>query len=158
MSDVSHLRAVPPRLLMGRDSGTVSLVADAESRGRVLVVDDEPTIRRLTKRMLCLQSVDAIEADCMASALAVAGEARDSIDFALVDMMLPDGSGATLVDRLTEALPNLRIVLFTGLPPAESIRTRPNVVATLLKPFSFDQLSTLVDTLIPPVEPHSAET
>jgi DNA-binding NarL/FixJ family response regulator len=76
----------------------------------VLVVDDDPTFRRLAERMLvaCGLAV-AGEADTVAAAMAAAGSLMPAA--ALVDIGLPDGDGISLAEALV-ALPwRPRVVL-----------------------------------------------
>jgi CheY-like chemotaxis protein len=66
----------------------------------VLVVDDDPTFRRLARRLLGVLGVkDVEEAGTVAEALATA--ARVEPASALVDVELPDGDGFALAAQLT---------------------------------------------------------
>jgi DNA-binding NarL/FixJ family response regulator len=79
-------------------------------RGSVLVVDDDPTFRRLSRRLLASFDLSvAGEAGSVASARAAAGTLRP--DAVLVDVGLPDGDGMDLASELV-ALPwHPRVVL-----------------------------------------------
>jgi DNA-binding NarL/FixJ family response regulator len=66
----------------------------------VLVVDDDPTFRRLARRLLTANGLVVVaEADTVAAGLATAMRARP--DAALVDVELPDGDGFELAGQLT---------------------------------------------------------
>jgi two-component system, OmpR family, KDP operon response regulator KdpE len=69
-------------------------------RPRVLVVDDERQILRALKVILREAGYDVIEAATMEEALDRAAVRRP--DAAIVDLMLPDGSGVELSRRLRE--------------------------------------------------------
>ena len=69
-------------------------------RPRVLVVDDERQILRALKVILREAGYDVIEAATMEEALDRA--AVRPPDAAIVDLMLPDGSGVELSRRLRE--------------------------------------------------------
>jgi CheY-like chemotaxis protein len=61
----------------------------------VLVVDDDPTFRRLAQRMLAsFDLAVAGEAHTVASAITAAGSLRP--DAVLIDVRLPDGDGVAL--------------------------------------------------------------
>lgn len=72
---------------------------------RVLVVDDEHALRRLLRLYLEREGYDVVEADNGLDALSTLR--RDGIDVALVDLMLPELDGFSLVRRIRErsALP-----------------------------------------------------
>jgi CheY-like chemotaxis protein len=66
----------------------------------VLVVDDDPTFRRLARRLLGVLGLkDVTEAASVAEALAAA--VRTEPASALVDVELPDGDGFELAAKLT---------------------------------------------------------
>ncbi len=76
-----------------------------ESDARVLVVDDEHALRRLLRLYLEREGYAVVEADNGLDALTMLR--RDGIDLALVDIMLPELDGFSLVRRIREqsALP-----------------------------------------------------
>lgn len=82
-----------------------------EPDGQVLVVDDEHALRRLLRLYLEREGYAVLEADNGLDALSAVR--RDGIDLALVDVMLPELDGFSLVRRIREhsALP---IILITA--------------------------------------------
>jgi DNA-binding NtrC family response regulator len=115
-------------------------------RTRILIVDDEPALRRTLER--ALQSLDY---DVIAVGEPhLAYEVLDDGDFDLVllDIHLPQMSGDALFLALVRRWPHLlgRVVLMTGDPGA----VRPDWPAELLccpvlsKPFTLDALSCAV--------------
>jgi two-component system, OmpR family, response regulator ResD len=82
-----------------------------DSDARVLVVDDEHALRRLLRLYLEREGYAVVEADNGLDALSIVR--RDSIDLALVDVMLPELDGFSVVRRIREssALP---IILITA--------------------------------------------
>jgi CheY-like chemotaxis protein len=76
----------------------------------VLVVDDDPTFRRLARRLLAAHGLVVVaEADSVAEAVLTATRVRPAA--ALVDVELPDGDGFTLAGRLTEMAWAPRVVV-----------------------------------------------
>ncbi len=74
-------------------------------RPRILVVDDEPPIRRLLRTGLATQGFDVAEAAGTAEALAALapgepGEAREKVDLVVLDLGLPDGNGLDVLAHL----------------------------------------------------------
>jgi len=82
----------------------------------VLIVDDEPAIRRLLRTSLAAQGYRTMEAATGAEAFAVlaAGhEGRDPVDVVLLDLGLPDIDGMEII-RLLRAVSAVPIVVLTS--------------------------------------------
>jgi two-component system KDP operon response regulator KdpE len=67
---------------------------------RLLVVDDEPQIRRFLRTSLAAHGYDVIEADSAAAALRVVTTAKP--DVLILDLGLPDQDGAEVIRRIRE--------------------------------------------------------
>ena len=67
-------------------------------RGRILAVDDEPTILEIVRLNLEIEGYEVVCARDVASALAAF--ALQQCDLAVLDIMLPDGDGLDLARRL----------------------------------------------------------
>ncbi len=65
---------------------------------RVLLVDDERALREMVQNTLSAEGYTVLAAATCAEALALAGTARP--DAVLLDVMLPDGNGFSLFERL----------------------------------------------------------
>ena len=65
---------------------------------KILVVDDEPAIRRLLRNTLGVQDYGVLEAASVAEALQVLG--RDKVDLVILDLGLPDGDGLDVIRKL----------------------------------------------------------
>jgi two-component system KDP operon response regulator KdpE len=81
------------------------------SQPSVLVVDDEPAIRRLLRTSLAAQSWQVTEATGGAEALAAV--ARGGIDVVLLDLGLPDTDGLDVIRALRAKGSSLPIVVLT---------------------------------------------
>ncbi len=66
--------------------------------GRILVVDDEPAIRRLLRSTLGVHDYSVLEAASVAQALEVL--AREKVDLIILDLGLPDGDGFEVINKL----------------------------------------------------------
>jgi two-component system, OmpR family, KDP operon response regulator KdpE len=73
-------------------------VSSMNKRTTILIVDDEPAIRRLLRTSLTAQSFAVVEAENAKAA--VAAVARDKPDLAILDLGLPDMDGIELIRRL----------------------------------------------------------
>jgi DNA-binding NtrC family response regulator len=125
-------------------------VTDAGSPlGRVLVIDDDPMLRRIVGRMLSTVGYDALTACDATSAYAILAETR--IDAVLLDLRMPDVPGDALFYAIVRRWPRLtgRIALMSGdvweieaEGPAE-LRACP----MLAKPFGLGELAVLLARL-----------
>jgi PAS domain S-box-containing protein len=91
-------------------------VAQADPGGTetVLVVEDEPAVRRVTLRMLQSMGYSVIEAHNGAAALQTISEASAPVDLVVTDMVMPEMSGAEMVSTLHLTQPNLRVLFLSG--------------------------------------------
>jgi PAS domain S-box-containing protein len=105
----------------------------------VLVVDDEPLIRRLVGRVLTAAGFTALLAASGNEALELIGDAAVASKIALVilDVSMPGMSGRELRSRIRELMPRARVVYFSGYafdaPDAtDSVLEKPTTEARLL--------------------------
>lgn len=114
----------------------------------VLVVEDEPAVRRVARKILQSGGFEVVEAGCCADALE-AFLAVETIDVALIDLGLPDGSGADLAERL-RAHGLGPVLLSSGYDAAQSLTRQGAGVANFLaKPYRRDDLLAAVLDLLP---------
>ncbi|HET8655394.1 MAG TPA: hybrid sensor histidine kinase/response regulator [Longimicrobiaceae bacterium] len=113
---------------------------------RVLVADDEPTLRLVIALLLGRRGHHVVQATDAHEALRLAQE--EPFDVALVDAYMP-GDGLQLLERL-EAMPTLRgrTALMTGdADRARSHRGAGGARAALVKPFDVAEAVRLVEQL-----------
>jgi len=91
----------------------VSARADAEQR--ILVVDDDKTVRTLEEIRLSRLGHDVVTTSNSQEALAVVRETPEEFDVILVDYHMPDMNGPELVHALREEGSEASVVLMTGL-------------------------------------------
>ncbi len=112
---------------------------------RVLVVDDDPSIRLLCRVNLELDGFGVSEAATLEAARVQL--ARDDVGLVLLDVHVGSASGIELLDELKRDRPGLPVVLLTGesgLPP----EARGRADAVLGKPFRLGELTGTVRGLL----------
>jgi two-component system cell cycle sensor histidine kinase/response regulator CckA len=96
-----------------RSAGAALPVPLAPPGGTVLLVEDEPGVRTLTREMLESAGFDVLEAADSAAALEQAVGAA-AIDVVLTDVMMPQMDGRELARRLEQIRPGLNVVYMSG--------------------------------------------
>jgi two-component system, cell cycle sensor histidine kinase and response regulator CckA len=112
----------------------------------VLVVEDEPQVRRLARRALERRGYTVLEAADGAEALAVSDGRHARIDLVLADAVLPELGGRAVVDALRARRPGIAALFMSGYGEDAVLRQH---VATegapfVPKPFTADQLAAAV--------------
>ena len=83
--------------------------------GTILVVEDEPALRRLVHNLLERRGYTPLLAESGVAALAVWKAHQDEIQLLLTDMVMPDGmTGRELAERLRADRPDLKVVYTSG--------------------------------------------
>jgi two-component system cell cycle sensor histidine kinase/response regulator CckA len=112
--------SVPPADLLGVTSSFSDPAAP--SAGTVLVVDDEPAVRKSTARLLRRAGLDVLEAGSAAEALALGRDEGQQIDVLLTDVVMPDTNGIELAAEARELWPDAVILLISAFTPTALIR------------------------------------
>ncbi len=114
------------------ESGAVKL---EEAPPRVLVVDDEPTLRRTLARLLNSRNMTVLTADDGAQAIALL--ARESVDVVLVDLMMPNVGGLELLDHVRASHAGVEVIMMTAFGDVETAvkAVRAGAYHFLTKPF-----------------------
>jgi CheY-like chemotaxis protein len=85
----------------------------APTPARILVVDDEPAVRELTRRILEVQGFDAAVAGSRREALEILRTA-ESFDVVVTDVVMPGGSGPELAEAVRREFPGTRVIFMSG--------------------------------------------
>ena len=117
----------------------------------ILVVDDEPMIRALTRRALERYGYEVLEAEDGEAALEVMGsEAGRRVELAVLDVVMPRMDGRELSERLRRDRPELGVLYISGHTGDDLARRRllDTAVPFLQKPFPPDELVERVQELL----------
>ena len=97
---------------------------DAPPRGAetVLLVEDEPAVRAIARRLLERQGYQVLEAANGANALVVAAGYASRIHLVVSDAVMPGMSGAEVTRRLQEERPGIKVLLMSGYTEDEVMR------------------------------------
>jgi CheY-like chemotaxis protein len=105
----------------------------------VLVVDDDvDTLDSVTSVIRELVGCEVLAASSGDQALAIL-DAGAVVDLVFADVVMPRMNGLTLTNVIRDRLPQVPVVLTTGLPTAVNLALKYGAIA-LLKPYSPEQL------------------
>jgi PAS domain S-box-containing protein len=126
------------------------LGADGEPAGgpgrTVLVVEDEEAVLDVIRRFLEIAGHKVLCAASMDAALDLLGGRRERVDLVLLDVMVPgagpSGAEGATFQRLRQCLPDVPILLCTGLvqPDRATRLLQEGAVGLLRKPFRMNEL------------------
>ena len=117
-------------------------VFDVRSAPSILVVDDQPTVRRMAHRLLSEWGFRVFEAESGEEAMEVLDTARAGVQLVIVDVVMPLADGVQVTRRIQERWPDQR-VLYMSAHPAEVLSQYGLAeleVPFLAKPFTRDEL------------------
>jgi nitrogen-specific signal transduction histidine kinase/CheY-like chemotaxis protein len=83
-------------------------------RGTLLLVEDDPSLRKLAAHALRRGGYVVLEASHGQEALGVADHHRGSVDLVLTDVIMPFLNGPQMVDQLLVRYPGLKVVYMSG--------------------------------------------
>ena len=117
-------------------------VRSRRSAGRILVVDDEDSVRRLARRVLVQAGYEVTEASDGPEAVEVFSAQPDRWTGVLLDVTLPNLDGVSVLERIRRVRPDIPIVMSSGWA-AEEVAARlggTSGVEFLPKPYRADAL------------------
>jgi PAS domain S-box-containing protein len=112
----------------------------------ILIVEDEPAVLRLTRRMLEDQGYTVVAAGTPGEAMALAREHIGDFDLLMTDVIMPEMNGRTLTRNLLSLYPSLKRLFMSGYT-ADVIAQHGVLdegVHFLQKPFSEERLAAAV--------------
>jgi hypothetical protein len=116
---------------------------------RVLVVDDEPAVRRLLARILRSRGYDVFETEDAHSALALLSTTNRPMDLVVTDIVMPSMSGVRLAEQIRAQWPSVKILFVSGFPTSEALpASEMSSIPLLGKPFTPDEIETKVRELL----------
>ncbi|HUJ25671.1 MAG TPA: response regulator [Myxococcales bacterium] len=121
------------------------------ARPRVLVVEDDPEIRKLLRKYLDKLGLDVSEAGTGKSALAML-DGEEKYSLVCLDLMLPESSGYAICEHIRRT-PNLRelpvlVISARSMPPDRALAEEVGANAYLIKPIRWVSFAATVHQLL----------
>ena len=116
----------------------------------ILCVDDDPTIRAVTRKALERKGFRVRVASELEEAIAAVESAREAVSLVILDRTMPGMEVEAVVGRLKEMQPGLKVVLTSGYDRATAMASvsRRLVDGFLQKPYNPKQLAELVQRVL----------
>ena len=117
-------------------------------KGRVLLVEDEETLRASLSMFLKRNGFEVIEAEDEEGALVRLKE--DDFNLIITDLFLADGNGFAIMKYLQDCCQEAKCIVITGHASLDSAikAIRKGAFDYLLKPFEYDELKAAIDRAI----------
>ena len=113
---------------------------------RVLIADDEASMRTLVARAIAMDGHDTVTAEDGAEALDILTREAGAFDLLLTDIQMPIMDGIALALSAARDFPSLTILLMTGFADQRERASNLNAIAhdVITKPFTLADIRTAV--------------
>jgi CheY-like chemotaxis protein len=113
---------------------------------RVLIADDEDSMRALVARAIAMDGHETVTAQDGAEALEILTSERGAFDLLLTDIQMPIMDGIALALSAARDFPELTILLMTGFADQRERASNLTAIAhdVITKPFSVADIRTAV--------------
>jgi PAS domain S-box-containing protein len=134
-----------PRLVAAEDIDKAVPEKKAAAGGTetILLVEDEPTILRMTRMMLERKGYSVLPAATPGEAIEIAGNHTDKIHLLMTDVVMPEMNGRDLAGQLIRLYPEIKLLFMSGYT-ADVIAHQGVLdegVAFIQKPFSMAEMT-----------------
>jgi two-component system chemotaxis response regulator CheY len=137
---------------------TGAMFSGHTTNGRVLVVDDEPDVRKVVKRILTKAGYDVIEAEDGEKAIEAINEGENPLllNVIISDIRMPKINGVEAINYFQQQWPRVPLIVLTGFPDMEMAIDflKKGVVDYLVKPVEKERLISAVGKAIAQREIH----
>lgn len=116
----------------------------------VLVVEDEPEVRRLAATVLENADYKVLEAASGPEALALALQHSAPIDILLTDVVMPQMSGYNLARQMDQYHPGIRVIYISGYMETDLIRYGIDIddIILISKPFKPHHITETIESVL----------
>jgi DNA-binding NtrC family response regulator len=115
----------------------------------ILVVDDEPEIRKLVSAMLTRSGYRVLSADTGENAIRLFKNNPDT-DLLLTDVVAPGMSGPMIADQIAVLKPEIKVLFMSGYDGTQVVQRYVvrKGYSLLIKPFTMEQLVSKVKAVM----------
>ncbi|MGV6852667.1 MAG: PAS domain-containing hybrid sensor histidine kinase/response regulator, partial [bacterium] len=120
----------------------------AKDKGKALIIDDVSSLRTIAGQMLLKFGYQPIKAKSGQKGLDILEQTPD-IQLILLDLTMPEMSGAETLEHIRAYSPDLPVILMSGFThnSVQNLEKKHHIQGFLKKPFSLKDLDTLLSSL-----------
>ncbi len=126
------------------ESKSAGMFSGRKSEGLVLVVDDEPDVRKVVRMTLEKAGYDVIEAEDGEKAIADVKKDENMLLLTLIitDIRMPNMNGIDVINYYQKQWPSIPLIVLTGFPDLDMATSmlQHGVVDYLVKPVEAEKL------------------
>jgi len=126
------------------ESKSAGMFSGRKSEGLVLVVDDEPDVRKVVRMTLEKAGYDVIEAEDGEKAIAEVKKEENMLLLTLIitDIRMPNMNGIDVINYYQKEWPSIPLIVLTGFPDLDMATSmlQHGVVDYLVKPVEAEKL------------------
>src|SRR5579885_1810218 len=113
----------------------------SEQQTTILVVDDEPEVRKLVTAMLTRNGYRVLTADTGENAVRLF-RTNPGVDLLLTDVVAPGMSGPMIADEIAALKPDIKVLFMSGYDGTQVVQRYvvEKNYSLLIKPFTMEQL------------------
>ncbi len=125
---------------------TGAMVSGRSTKGRVLVVDDEPDVRKIVKMILTKAGYDVLEAEDGEKGIELIKENPLLVNVIISDIRMPKIDGIGVINYFRHNWPHTPVIVLTGFPDMKMAieLLQIGVVDYLVKPIDNEKLMNAV--------------
>jgi len=119
-----------------------------ERKGSILVVDDDPSIRKVLAAILEEKGYNVEAVDT--GGKAIRKSKTGFYNLALIDIRLPDMEGIELLTQMKQTVPHMVKIMITGYPSLQNAVEALNMGADayIIKPLDIDDALSVIENLL----------
>jgi two-component system, cell cycle sensor histidine kinase and response regulator CckA len=131
-------------------SGSPVLEPGGEGSGKIVIAEDETTVREITRRILARIGYEVITTATADEALKLCADRETKVDLLVTDVLMPGIGGIDLAKLVRTSRPEIKVLFISGFTDSDAISAaaaEPNS-AFLPKPFTYDELTGAMRSLM----------
>ncbi|MFQ3651063.1 MAG: response regulator [Gemmataceae bacterium] len=120
------------------------------TNARILVVDDDPDVRRVTTMMLRQGGYSFVEASSGQEALEILRQYPKEFILLISDLKMPEMDGEQLAREAFLIVPQIKVLFVTGYSgdAVAAMHLKPDQISILEKPFTLEELLNQVGSIL----------
>jgi len=128
----------------------VSKKIETHKNATILIVDDEPLLRKIASRILTSEGHTVLTAEDGGEAVEIFTEKSDSIDAIILDLIMPVMSGDDTYRELIKIKPDIPVLISSGFRKDERVDSllKSGVAGFLQKPYSVEAMKEIIKEIL----------